>query len=870
MTIPWGMPLRISTHLLRCLLIGLLASPLAAQGPAVARPEAGRLPFVLLGPDEGISTTGPVAIAQDKDGFIWLGTESGLLRYDRGQCRTYTEKDGLPSPFVSALFPAREGGLWLAVQEGLVRFHEGRFERPNFEGAASKISPNLMAQDQQGRLWVLTDQGLFAQKEGLEFTHRPWRIEGKPVLLHAGHRSQWLLTASDDGVRAYLPDGSSRLWGASTGVALAAPTLLAEDGEGRIWVGAGRKLLMRLPEADRFTDQSHLLAGSLTPNSVPHLDPDGSLWLPTQNGALRIAGARTERMDVAAGLPFRWVRTVLRDREGSLWVLGPSMARLQGGGRLRNYALSGGPSGEAVWSILRDRDGSLLIGTDDGAARLGSGTLRRIPGTEGHRIKCLERDPKGNLWMASSTGPTMWLPAGREVAEVAPLGEAGLNTHAVMTDSKARVWVGHASLGVLRLDPETRRLIPEVGPEIARTPRLSVYSFREDREGRIWAGSSAGLLIRDLDAGWRLFTERDGLHPRTVRGLVFLPDGSAWIHNQEPKGLTRVRLERGQLQILEHRTRGNGLRTDMVYGVALDGRGQVWASTDLGLDRLDPPLHVGRHDGMVSEDCNVHALLAEGSRIWVGTTGGLTRYDGSAVADATAAPEARIVAATFGSHSKEPPFGTLDAFRHRDGTVAFRMTAPSYLNESELRFQVRLIGLEDEWRDVEGKSVRYPALGGGSYRFETRVALAQGPFGPLAGLDFRIRPPWWHSLGFRLLLVLGGCAAVVGIIRVRLAALARAKAALETLVAQRTEELQARNRELSDALTRVKQLSGLLPICSCCKKIRDDKGYWNQLENYICTHSEADFTHGICPDCVDTLFPEVGLRRSKPGSDLPS
>jgi len=140
----------------------------------------------------------------------------------------------------------------------------------------------------------------------------------------------------------------------------------------------------------------------------------------------------------------------------------------------------------------------------------------------------------------------------------------------------------------------------------------------------------------------------------------------------------------------------------------------------------------------------------------------------------------------------------------------------------------------------------------------------------VAGRAFPVRAPWWRPLGFRTLAVLGGLAAVAAIIRIRLASLARAKVALEALVAQRTAELEARNRDLSEALTRVKPLSGLLPICSCCKKIRDDKGYWNQLENYISTHSEADFTHGICPDCVDTLFPEVGHRKSKPESDLPS
>ena len=90
-----------------------------------------------------------------------------------------------------------------------------------------------------------------------------------------------------------------------------------------------------------------------------------------------------------------------------------------------------------------------------------------------------------------------------------------------------------------------------------------------------------------------------------------------------------------------------------------------------------------------------------------------------------------------------------------------------------------------------------------------------------------------------------------------MASLARSKAALEALVDTRTCELRSRNEELSRALGSVKQLSGLLPICAHCKKIRDDKGYWSQIELYISKHSEADFSHGICPECVHLLYPEI-------------
>jgi C4-dicarboxylate-specific signal transduction histidine kinase len=90
----------------------------------------------------------------------------------------------------------------------------------------------------------------------------------------------------------------------------------------------------------------------------------------------------------------------------------------------------------------------------------------------------------------------------------------------------------------------------------------------------------------------------------------------------------------------------------------------------------------------------------------------------------------------------------------------------------------------------------------------------------------------------------------------RLAKLARSKAELEKLVEERTRELSNRNLELSEALTNVKQLSGLLPICASCKKIRDDQGYWNQLETYISEHSDVDFTHSICPSCAQDLYPQ--------------
>ena len=116
-------------------------------------------------------------------------------------------------------------------------------------------------------------------------------------------------------------------------------------------------------------------------------------------------------------------------------------------------------------------------------------------------------------------------------------------------------------------------------------------------------------------------------------------------------------------------------------------------------------------------------------------------------------------------------------------------------------------------------------------------------------------PHWWRTWWAMGLWGLGALGAMLLLLRLRMAALAKRQVELEALVVERTEELSHRNLELTDALGRVKQLSGLLPICATCKKIRDDGGYWNQLEQYISDHSDVGFSHGICPECMETQFP---------------
>jgi ligand-binding sensor domain-containing protein len=849
------LPIRILRLLATCLLAGaLLAQPFPSE-------TGGRLLFSVLGPDQGFPSGIIMSIAQDSDGFLWFGSENGLLRYEGGQTRHFTPKDGLPSGTIQALLPAQGGGLWVSTNHGLVRFKDGVFEPAQLGSGPPRQGSFRLAQDGQGRLWAANQLGVWVQKAGLTFEQLPFKPEGGINLLTFGRASATVYLGWPGGLVAFSADGSRRVWTSADGLPPGGPHLLAEDGSGRLWAGTSRTLVMKEKEGTRFLDRSAQLDRSLSPNASAYVDRDGTVWLPTQDGAIHLVGERFEPLDREQGLPFRWVRMFFRDREGTLWVAGPSVARMLGGNRVWNYALSKKDTGEIVWFILRGRDGRLLVGTDDGAAVLENGHLARIPGTEGRRIKSMAEDAAGTLWLTSTIGPTLWVRAGKARAETAPLGELGASINSVARDSKGRIWLGHALQGVLRWDAPSGRLVQEVGPAFVSQPLLGAFDLSEDRQGRIWAATTFGLLVRDLEGRWSRFAMEAGLRSQSLHGVALLPDGSAWIYYQEPSGMTRVRVEGGRLIVLEHHTQKEGLPSEAVYAMQAGSRGQIWATSDQGLIRLQPPLHIGRQDGMANEDCALHALLVEGDRVWVGTAGGLVRVEPGVDPAQESPPQVHLLQVALGSRLLEPPYGRLDPVPHRDATAEFRFTAPEYQNEHGLRYQVRLVGLEEAWRDPGAKVSRWSVLPGGSYRFEVRAARGSGPFGVVAGLDFAVRPPWWQTWWASALAGLGGVGAVLMFIRFRLASLARSKALLELQVAQRTEELRARNAELSSALGKVRQLSGLLPICAHCKKIRDDRGYWNQLEEYITEHSEAGFSHGICPDCVPLMYPELAAQR---------
>ena len=352
---------------------------------AAAAEPPGRSQFRTYGPEQGLTDPAISCLAQDAAGFLWIGTENGLLRYDGSRFQKWTMADGLPSSWVRRIFPLPDGSLWLVTTRGLVRFRDGRVDPARFgpKGVTGSPERTLVDLDAEGRLWVLRRNGVYRQAGFSGFDAVPGRPPGQSMALACGPRPGEVYVALDRAVWERRPDGQ---WAPAGRLDLPpdeAIEALAVDGTGRLWVAGVRRLWYRDRGGTAFRDATAWLPGTPFTESLIQRSANGQVWIPTNNGLLAVRGAEREVLDAAAGLPSRWARTALVDREGSLWVVGPALYRRLGGDYVRGYTTDDGLPNDVVWVVYRDPGGTLWAGTNDGVARLGPRGWEPLPGTAG-------------------------------------------------------------------------------------------------------------------------------------------------------------------------------------------------------------------------------------------------------------------------------------------------------------------------------------------------------------------------------------------------------------------------------------------------------------------------------------------------------
>ena len=721
------------------------------------------------------------AIAQTPDGYLWIGTDSGLRRFDGVRSTPWQPPEGtrLPSSDIRSLRAARDGRLWIGTTRGLASWKDDRLTRyPELDG--QKIEALL--EDREGTLWI----GSSARSFG-----RLCAVQSGKTECH----------------------GNDGLFGSGV-------TALYEDSAGRLWVGAPTGLWTWKPGP---------------PKVYPMPDPekdinalidsdDGGILVAQDAGITKLRNGKAEAFPLPAGLPFQPGR-LFRDRHGALWIgaiVDSGLIHVHQG-RVDLFNRSDGLSGNSVSAFLEDHEGSVWVVTLDGVDRFREYAVTTISiqqGLSSQDVASVVIAKDGNIWMATDNGldkwrngevtvyrkrsppPVTWgasagLAAGRAphsgvVREVAAVGLPFDTVDSLFGDSRGQLWVATPT-GVAILGSDRFLPVPSVPPG-------TVFSFAEDSTGGVWLSHRDGLF-RLLEA-------------RVVERIPWAKLGrgepaTALLRDDVQHGLW-IGFRDGHV---EHFKEG---RLTLTYATAeglgslyFDAKGTLWATTEEGLSRLENgrALTLTTRNGL---PCNTVHWMMEGDAgsVWLGLACGLLRTTRSELDAWAASPQSTIHATVFdradGVRSQQfvPGYSPIVAksgdgkiwFLHLDGisvidphrlpantlvppVVIEQITAdrkaydaasglrlPPHVRDLQIdytglsfvapeknHFRVMLEGRDRDWQDVgTRRQAFYTDLDPGSYRFRVKGSNNAGVWNEEgASLEFSVAPAYYETSWFR-------------------------------------------------------------------------------------------------------------------------
>jgi ligand-binding sensor domain-containing protein len=768
------------------------------------------------------------ALLEDSRGDLWIAPfTSALLRYRDGRFTAFGENDGLPRANVRCLLEAPAGTLWIGTEGGgLVRLRDGRFTTFTVKDGLTSDIVRRLAADRNGDLWIAgPGTGLTRLREG-RFTQLG-RAEGLPdapvMALHGDtHGNIWVGTG--DGLLLLRGGSLVARYAARQGLPRQVVTALASDSEGAVWIGFDGGGVARLWQGSVATiPDAAPLATAIVRSFVE--DREGNMWVGTQAGGLhRLKDGPIRMLGSSSGLASEFVRAVRQTRDGALWVgtHGGGLTRIGTDGRAITYTTRDGLSSNTVWSLAETGDGALWMGTN------GGGICRHLAGRFdcfGTRhglgnavVRAVYADHRGSLWIGTEGGGLQRFDGRSFTTYTTRDGLPNNVVRAIHEDRAGHLWLGLLG-GAARL--KDGRV--ETFGKGAGLPDASVFSFHEDADGVLWLGTYGAGLVRFKDGRFAAVTSAQGLYDDVA--YTILEDAQGWLWMSSNKGIFAAR------------------RADL--HAAADGGARI-------VSRV-----FGRSEGMKSAECNggtqSSGFQGPDGRLYFSTLGGVAVLEPDRVVARSRPPQLVIEGALIDGRRYEG-VGRAQAPPGR-GSLELQFTGINLTAPEKVRFRYRLEGFDADWVDAgERRAAYYTNLPSGDYRFVVTAAAGDGPWNPEpAVFSFRLDPHLYEATWFRVSALLLVAAAAWALYRVRLHQVRRREEA-------RIRELEAHEAELArrvdQALARVRILSGMLPICAWCKKVRDDSGYWSQIETYIREHSQADFTHGICPDCRDRMTSE--------------
>src|SRR6266849_2442483 len=786
------------------------------------------------GSEKGFTGGSVTALAQTSDGYLWIGTEKGLIRFDGFSFLNFPQATPTTLPIgpVQALASDAEGNLWILLQSTkILRYHEGKFELGR-EVAEFGITSLLKRRD---------GSVLFAS------------LAYGPLTYHSG-KFELLSPPSDPpnpapGATEVTTDELSSRLSWATGVVphrFAEPNSavisMAETSDGKVWLGTRDKGLFYMSEGRVVPVATGLSDARI--NCLLSSD-NHELWIGTDKGVLRWDGARVTSLAVPLALRHLDVHSMIRDRDSNIWLGTP-------GGLIRANADGVTLDGTnprtpiAVTSLFEDREGNLWAGSPAGIDRLRDSAFVTFSaaGLQSESSGPVYVDQSDRVWFAPFEGGLHWL-KGEKSGNVT-IDRLSQDVVYSIAGTKDDLWIGRQQGGLTHLRYAGGSLTAKTYTEKDGLAQNSVYAVFQSRDGTGWAGTLSGGIsqfrngrfttyskasgmtsdsvtsiaetsgdamwfatpngLNSLSGGhWRSLGIREGLPSQNVNCLLTDSADLLWIGTSS--GIAYV--ISGQIQVP---TEVPAPLHEQILGIAEDKFGWLWISTSNHVLRVrrDKLLRNSVADSDVREyglEDGLHgtegvkrqqSVVADPlGKIWFSMNRGISVVDPSRAISRSAPAMIHIDEIS----SDGNPVGLNGPVQITGGhqRVSFAYSALSLSVPERIRFKYKLEGIDEGWsRPIAERQVTYNNLNSGAYRFRVIASNSEGLWNSAeSGVSFKIQPAYWQTWWFRLCSLLACALAILLFIRLRMSALAaRMNIRFEERLAERTRIAQ----ELHDTL----------------------------------------------------------------------
>lgn len=843
---------------------------------------------------EGLSQSKVFDLIQDTDGFVWLGTASGVSRFDGQHFENFTADDGLAENGVRTILQDTEGNIWFGhTGGGLSVFDNSGFRKIAFDSTQIENDISCIFEDSQGRIWIGT------LGSGAYLINIKQKVPTQ--IYNFKHFT-----------------GKSKL----------------NDRVFFITELSNKKILFGIDNLVKFYDEKEATFKTYKPDGLSLFfqittifeDSDRNIWYGTYNGGLYRQDSESGNFtifDTKKGLAHNFVSCINEDANGAIWVgtWGGGITRIDP--NFKTFNQNNGLAGNKIWTIITDREKNVLIGTNENGLSIFKGehfvSFNKNHGLSNLQVSAITEDDQNNIWVGTAKGLSKYNLSGnifKNISDTQKLKKQEII--ALKKSSTGVVWIATKEDGVYSYQPSNDKLFynPRFNNVVLRYGKI-ITGMEIDNDNHIWVGTIDGLFYLEpekdaydrimggeisslfFDKNKTMWVGRKGNGVTVVKNvrfesidtlgkispLCFTQDlsGNIWIGTQGQGVIVYTH----DKKIIRYK-KTQGLLADLITALQTDSFGNVWIGTNKGLNKYDPDSKTfysyTERSGFTGIEVKNNALFWDKSnKLWCGTVNGLFRYAPDKEPVNNLEPLTHLTKMKV--NLKDQPMEHGLRLKYTQKNIYFEFHSICLTDAEKVRYKYMLVGADNDWQPSTAQTYKtYSPLPPGKYTFKLIACNNRGIWNktPIS-YSFSIKPPFYLTWWFILILLVLITTGIIAYINIRERNLKREKIILETKIKARTtevvnknEELAKKNKDIMDSITYAKRIQqAILPSVESIKKhvpesfvlfkpkdIVSGDFYWFQTVDDCIMFSVIDCTgHGV-PGAFMSIMGHESIQRA--------